>query len=141
MDVALQLIASIVLFILCAVIHGTGLVLATKLFDAEDRELRRKRLAAREFGTMVPMALCLFVMHLLEIFLFAIFFWNGGSFSSLEDAIFHSASAYTTLGISEAGAQHWRLVSAFEGLTGFLMIGWSAAIFVTDMERVLRKRF
>jgi hypothetical protein len=25
-----------------------------------------------------------------------------------------------------------------EGLAGFLLIGWSAAVFVTDMEKVLR---
>ena len=33
----------------------------------------------------------------------------------------------------------WRIVGAFEGLVGFLMIGWSAAVFVSDMEKVLRR--
>jgi hypothetical protein len=28
----------------------------------------------------------------------------------------------------------------FEGLAGFLLIGWSAAVFVTDMEKVLRRQ-
>ena len=141
MGIALQVLSSVLLFILCAIIHGIGLVLATKLFNAEDRELRTKRLAAREFGTMVPMALFLFVMHLAEVLLFALFYRAVGSQGTLEEALFFSASAYTTLGMPDAAPVAWRLVGALEGLTGFLMIGWSAAIFVTDMERVLRKRF
>jgi len=140
METLLQLLASILLFVLCAVIHGTGLVFASKIFDAEDRELRRQKLAAREFGTMVPMALCLFLMHLAEVLLYAIFYWSVGSHGSLADAVFHSASAYTTLGLPDPAPHRWRLVAALEGLTGFLLIGWSAAIFVTDMEKVLRKR-
>jgi len=139
MNTATQLLASVLLFALCAVIHGTGLVFASKLFDAEDRELKRQRLAAREFGTMVPMALCLFLMHLLEVMLFAIVFWVSGA-SGFEDALYHSASAYTTLGLPDFASRGWRLIAALEGLTGFLLIGWSAATFVTDMEKVLRKR-
>jgi len=141
MDSLLQLFASVLLFVLCAVIHGTGLVFATRIFNAEDRELRRQKLAAREFGTMVPMALCLFLMHLAEVVLFAMFYWAIGARETFDDAIFHSAAAYTTLGLPDNTPDNWRLVGALEGLTGFLMIGWSAAIFVTDMEKVLRKRF
>ena len=33
----------------------------------------------------------------------------------------------------------WRLVGALEGLIGFLLIGWSTAFFVTDMNRLLRQ--
>ena len=31
------------------------------------------------------------------------------------------------------------LVGAIEGLVGFLLIGWSTAVFVTDMNKLLRK--
>ena len=141
MNAFLQLLASVILFVLCAVIHGTGLVLTTKVFNAEERELKRQKLLAREFGTMVPMALCLFMMHLAEVLLFACFYWAIGARGTFDDSLFHSAAAYTTLGLPDNTPDNWRLVASLEGLTGFLLIGWSAAIFVTDMERVLRKRF
>ena len=32
----------------------------------------------------------------------------------------------------------WRLVGAVEALAGFLLIGWSTAVFVTDMNKLLR---
>ncbi len=140
MSIGLQLLVSLLLFLLCAVIHGTGLVFATKLFNAEDRELRKQRLAMREFGTMVPMALCLFVMHLAEVFIYAGFYFAVGADQGFEAALFHSAAAYTTLGIPDPDPNGWRIVAALEGMTGFLLIAWSAAIFVTDMERVLLKR-
>ena len=35
--------------------------------------------------------------------------------------------------------QQWRLLGAIEGLIGFLMLGWSTAFFVTDMNQLLRK--
>jgi hypothetical protein len=111
------------------------------LFEVEDRELERRSLAMREFGIMVPMVLCLFLMHVLEIFVFAAFYVLAGLSEALEPALFLSATAYTTLGIADGAPAVWRLVYAFEGLTGFVMIGWSAAIILNDMERVLRKRF
>ena len=141
MGVGLQLLVSVVLLIICAVIHGTGLVLVTKLLDVEDRELKRRSLPMREFGIMVPMVLCLFVMHVLEVLVFALFYMLAGLYGTLEPALFASATAYTTLGITDNAPVAWRLVHAFEGLTGFVMIGWSAAIILSDMERVLRKRF
>jgi hypothetical protein len=141
MNVALQLLVSLALFIACAMIHGTGLVLASRLLDVEDKELERRSLAMREVGIMVPMVLCLFVMHVIEVFVFAGFYMAANLSDALEPALFVSVTAYTTLGIAEGAPGVWRLVYAFEGLTGFVMIGWSAAIILNDMDRVLRRRF
>lgn len=141
MQILIQLGVSLALFLACALVHGTGVVFMSKLFAIEERKVKSQRLAAREFELMVPMALCLFVLHVVEILIFALFYMLVGAGTGLEDALYLSASAYTTIGHQEAPHEVWRLVSAFEGLTGFLLIGWSAAMFVTDMEQVLRKRF
>jgi hypothetical protein len=42
------------------------------------------------------------------------------------------------MGVLEGTVRNWPLVLTFEALAGFLLIGWSAAVFVTDMEKVLR---
>lgn len=134
----LQLLAATLLIITVTLIHGTGVVITTKLFKAEERTLKGRRLAFREFHLMVPMALCLFGLHAIEIYVFAVFYLLVGEVGAIADAIYVSASAYTTLGIAEGTLVHWKLVGAFEALTGFLLIGWSAAVFVTDMEKILR---
>ena len=139
MDLALHLLASTVLVVLVTVVHGTGITLAGKMLDYEKGEFRRRSLLFVEFHFLVPMALFLFALHLLEIAIFAAFYMAVGAFRTVEDALFASAAAYTTLGIAENGIGEWRLVAAFEGLSGFLMIGWSVAVFISETDGVVRK--
>ena len=134
----LQMLASALLIVLVTLIHGTGVVITTKLFKHESRHLKGRRLAFREFRLMVPMALCLIGLHVIEIYVFATFFFAFGKIGTFADALYASAAAYTTMGIDEGALGRWPLVGTFEGLTGFLLIGWSAAVFVTDMEKILR---
>ena len=138
MALPLQILAATVLIVIVTLIHGTGVVITTKVFKYEDRSLKGRRLAFREFRLMVPMALCLFGLHAIEIYVFALFYLAVGEIGTVADALYVSASAYTTMGIAEGTLGHWRLVGAFEGLAGFLLIGWSAAVFVTDMDKILR---
>ena len=140
MNLAIELVAAMALIIVVTVIHGTGIVFMDKLFRHEARELRKQKLARREFGVMVPMALCLFGLHSIEILVFGGFYLATGEAQSIREALYHSALAYTTMGVVEGGAIQWPMVTAFEGLAGFLLIGWSAAVFVTDMDKVLRGR-
>ena len=139
MDLVLHLFASTVLVVLATVVHGTGITLAGKVLDYEKGEFRHRGLMFIEFHFLVPMALFLFAIHLLEIAIFAAFYMVVGAMGTVEDALFTSAAAYTTLGIAEAVVGEWRLVAAFEGLAGFLMIGWSVAVVLKEMDKVVRK--
>ena len=138
MSLWVQLAAAVVLIVLVTLIHGTGVVITTKVFKHESRHLQGRKLVIREFRLMVPMALCLFGLHVAEIYIFAAFYFLFGAPGSFADALYASAAAYTTLGIGDGTLGPWKMVGAFEGLAGFLLIGWSAAVFVTDMEKILR---
>lgn len=140
MDLVVELLVSAFLLVIVVLVHGTGLILIDRVFRAEIRQLDGLNLSQREFGVMVPMALCLLLLHIIEIFIFAAFYLAVGEEHSLREAIYHSALAYTTMGVVDGGISKWTVLSTFEGLAGFLMIGWSSAVFVTDMERVLRRR-
>ena len=139
-DLLLQLGVTTILIVIVTVIHGTGVAMMDRLFQYEDQSLRRTRLAVREVRLMVPMALCLFALHTLEISVFALFYLATGDIGTFADALYASILAYTTLGTLEGLVDDWPIVVALEGLVGFLMIGWSAAVFVTDMDKVLRRR-
>ena len=139
MNLAVHLFASTVLVLLVTVVHGTGITLAGKLLDYKKGEFKHRSLMFIEFHFLVPMALFLFAIHLLEIAIFAAFYMAVGAIGTAEDALFASATAYTPLGIAENAIGDWRLVAAFEGLAGFLMIGWSVAVFITEMDRIVRK--
>ena len=139
MDLTLKLLAAAVLIIVVTVIHGTGITLAGKLLNYEEGELKRRNLLFLEFHFLVPMSLFLFALHLVEITVFAGFYLAAGVVGTVEGALFASAAAYTTLGLEKGVLGDWRLVGALEGLAGFLLIGWSVAVFIAEMEKVLRR--
>lgn len=140
MELFSELLAAFVLIVLVITIHGTGVALMDKLFRHEVEIHRRRALAKREIKVMIPMALCLFLLHTIEITVFALFYLFAGDIHTFGEALYRSALAYTTMGVTDGEIEKWPMVAAFEGLAGFLLIGWSAAVFVTDMEKVLRKR-
>jgi hypothetical protein len=140
MHLTTQLLASGMLAIAMILIHALGVIGTTRLLRIEDRNLRSQRLDASAFALLISMGLCLFALHTLEIALFALFYFMVGAIAPFGEALFFSASSYTTLGAPDAVIPNdWKLVGALEGLVGFLLIGWSTAVFVTDMNQLLRK--
>jgi hypothetical protein len=119
-------------------VHAAGIVGTTRLLGLQDRSLRLKPVDLRAFGLLVSIGLCLFLLHLIEIGLFGGFYMAVGALPTVEKALYFSASAYTTLGQPDLNfPDEWRLLGAVEGLNGFLLIGWSTAVFVTHMNQVL----
>ena len=139
-SLGLQLLAALGLVVLMVLIHASGILAATKLLKLEDKNLRAHRVDLKAFGLLTSIALCLFALHLFEISVFAIFYRLVGAVKDFEAALYFSASAFTTLGHPDVRfPDDWRLVGALEGLVGFLLIGWSTAVFITDMNKVLRE--
>lgn len=135
-----QLGASAGLVCLMALIHGIGVLGITRLLGLDDRKLRTHRVDLSALGLSVTMALTLFSLHMIEIALFAVFYMVVGAIDQFEPALFFSASAYATLGHPDiAFPNQWRLVGAIEGLVGFLLIGWSTGVFISDMNKLLRE--
>ena len=139
-SLGLQLFSGLLLLIVIFSIHGAGIVGATKLLRLEDSKLRAHRVDIKAFGILIAIALTLFALHLLEVVVFALFYMSVGALGEFEEALFFSISAFTTLGHPELGfPDDWRIVAALEGLVGFLLIGWSTAVFITDMNKLLRE--
>ena len=140
MGLGTQILAGIALVIVMTLVHGLGVVGITKLLRLEDEALKAHRLDGRAFGLLTTMVLTLFALHALEIALFAGFYLIVGALHTVEEALYFSASAYATLGHPDLDfPDRWRLIGALEGLVGFLLLGWSTAVFVTDMNKLLRK--
>lgn len=138
--IGIQLGASALLVAVMALVHGFGLAGISSSLDLEGERLERRRLDAGGALLTVAMALLLFLLHLVEIFLFAGFYLAVGAMGSAEEALHYSASSYATLGQSaDYPGYRWRLVGAIESLIGFLLIGWSTAFIVGKVEKLRRK--
>ncbi|HEX8625260.1 MAG TPA: hypothetical protein VF782_09290 [Allosphingosinicella sp.] len=121
-------------------LHGAGVVAIARALRLDGERPGRRGFHLGTVPVLSAVALLLFALHSLEIAVFAAFYLVVGAFSGLEEALFYSATAYATLAQPEADFPlQWRLVGAMEGLIGFLLIGWSTAFLVTDMNRLLRE--
>jgi hypothetical protein len=135
----IQLASAAALAIAMTLIHGAGVVGIAHWLGLDRKRTRYRRLHPRTLVLLSAVALVLFGLHLLEIGLFGLFYLAVGAAADFEEALYFSASAYSTLAQPESHfPTAWRIVGALEGLIGFLMIGWSTAFFVTDMNKLLR---
>ena len=133
----LALALSTVMAVLTVGIHMTGL--AALLALMRHRAIRLHAQAGRiaQGIGLLGVVLGLFVVHGVEIWLYAALYVALDAFSDLETALYFSTSTFTTLGYGDIViASQWRLVAALEGFAGFMMIGWSTAFLVSVVGRL-----
>lgn len=132
-----QLLAAAFTMLVMTLTHGLGLIGIAQTFKLNKERLVKHDMNVQAILLMCGIALSLFVLHTIEIALFAAFYLIIGAMQTLEEALYYSASAYATLGrTAEYFPDEWRLVGAFEALIGFLLIGWSTAFMVRNVDQL-----
>ena len=123
-------------------IHAIGLFALSRLLRVEESEEAAEHihpLSGRGIVATLTVALGLFVLHGLEIWLYAFVYLAIGAVDGLRESVYFSTITYGAIGYSDAAmAPGWRLVSAIEGINGIILIGWSTAFFVTLVARMRR---
>jgi hypothetical protein len=139
---AAELFLSTLMVLLTVAIHAIGLFLLSRLLRLEERDERHEHihpLSGRGIISTLAASLCLFALHGIEIWLYALVYLAIGSIEGLRQAVYFSTITYGAIGYSDAAmAEQWRLVSAIEGINGVILIGWSTAFFVTLIARMRR---
>jgi len=78
----------------------------------------------------------LLALHFIEVLQWAIVFQLTGAFRDFSETVYLSVITFSTLGYGDVvGPDNWRLLVGMEGLTGFLLIGWSTAYLITASTR------
>ena len=129
---------------LVVLLHYEGLVwLSGKLSTQNEGQQRRKVL----YGIYVLLAI-----HVVEIWVFGVAIWlllavpgaghvAGISGGGLMDAVYLSASTFTTVGFGDlAPVGAIRFLSGTEALTGLVLVTWSASFTYIEMEKFWRNR-
>jgi len=136
----LAIATAMVLF--TVMLHAIGLLLlgrAVRLAVVEETTRHIHPLSARGVTLIVGVVLGLFLVHGLEIWLYAWLFVRLDAVADLRESVYFSTITYAAIGFSDdAIAQEWKLIAAIEGINGLLLIGWSTAFFVTVMGRLAR---
>lgn len=142
---------AVVLVTACAVmlavlIHYEGL----QFFSAAQASRREVSRTGRR--TVLYVVFWLLGLHIAEIWTFGMAYhflllWPetgriaGLPSTHLFDHIYFSATVFTTVGFGDLSpVGPIRFMAGTEGLTGFLLIGWSASFTYLEMETLWRKR-
>jgi hypothetical protein len=117
------------------VIQTVGLVLLAIVMT---RMMHWFRLHRHDFGRTVAMVvtvLGLFVLHTIEVWLWAIAFLFVHASQNFGEALFLSTASFSTMGAGRVAAPGWDLLIALESVNGFILIGWSIAFLVGASTR------
>lgn len=140
LSLVIQLAVATVMVLTTVLIHACGLTLLGRFLGMEAREEASHHVAplsARTLAFTLSLVLALFVLHGIEIWVYALVFMGLGAVGELANAVYFSTITYGGLGFSDHYmAESWRLVGAIEGINGLLLLGWSTAFFVTVLARL-----
>jgi hypothetical protein len=128
---------------LCVFLHYEGVHWLARRYS------RRRLSRAGDRRAILKIVIALLGLHVAEIWCYGLAYWaliqvpGAGHLSGLDmpatvfDAIYLSATTYSTLGIGDlAPVGAIRLLSGMEALTGLLLITWSASFTYLEMSRL-----
>lgn len=131
-----NLLVGTVLITITVVVHTFGLIAVTRLIgpttDMFRLQGRRSHIVA-----MLVAVIGVFGVLTVEIWLWAVSYYVLGVVGDFETSLYFSTATFATVGYGDIVASGgWRLLTSFEGVSGFLLIGWSTAYLVAAGIRV-----
>lgn len=134
----IQIAVCAAMMLLMTLTHVLGLLFISKSLRLRADRLQEQAFGFRAVGLMCATGVLLFILHTVEIWMFAGLYLYVGAMQTVEEALYYSASAYATLGrTADYFPPNWRLVGAVEALIGFLLIGWSTAFVVSKANKLM----
>lgn len=123
--------AGTLLVALTVLIHTVGLIAIAQATPWLARQLRLHGHDAGRTLVMTGMVVGLIGILTLEVWSWAVAYNLLGLTQTFEDALSLSTAMFSTIGYGDLHFDpNWRLLTALEGINGFLMIGWSTVYLV-----------
>jgi hypothetical protein len=133
-----ELTVACCLLAVTVMIHGAGLSAILRRLSASSMPLDT---FWRVTSLLVGVAWVLLVLHLVEIGLWALFYWWQRCLPDLESSLYFSGVTYTTLGYGDVLlSTDWRLLAPLEALTGIMMSGLSVSFFFVVVSKAVAVR-
>ena len=127
---------------------GAGLIAATVVIQAlfmsvglnnfkRIEERGPGAMARRPATTTVIWILFLLIPIVLDVTLWATFYYGGGALPSFEEALYFSTVTFTTVGYGDIVLdREWRQLATFEAVNGWIIFGWATALIVAVIQRL-----
>lgn len=134
-----KLLIAAALVALTVAVHCVGLAMLLRLL-IKSRDASLINLWSATL-MLIRVASWMIMLALVEISIWAMFYWLKGCVSDAETAFYFSGVTYTSIGYGDVVlAAPWRLLGPVQGLIGILMSGLSVAVFFAVVTSVYKAR-
>ena len=134
---SLALVLSAGLVLATVIVQIAGLAVLIWIMRRRARRLAGLTYVLQQLGVILAVVMGLFVVHAVQIWLYALVYLAVGAFETFETALYFSTSSFTTVGYGEIFmAPPWRIVSAIQSANGFLLLGWSTIFLISVLARL-----
>ena len=132
-----KLITASILLAFTVVVHAVGMMVLLRWLLRAHAQVGARFWAVT--WLLIRLAWSLIVVHLVEIAVWALFYWRERCLPDLESAFYFAGVTYTTVGYGDLVLpKEWRLLGPVEGLTGILMCGLSTGFFFAVVSKIYR---
>lgn len=130
----IQLFLATAMVLVTVLVHLVGLAILLRVLQFHHRWVQSR---IRPITLLLTATIGVFVIHTVEIWLYAALFLALGAASLFEEALYFSTVTYATIGYGDVLlAKDWRVLGAIEGATGVIMLGWSTAFLVSLLTQM-----
>ncbi len=142
MSLLSYLLMSAGMVVLTTAIHLVGLAGLIALMRWREGRSRNVTSPWWQMGLILGVVQCLFVLHAIQIWIYAVLYRFGGAIGTFEEALYFSTSTLTTVGYGDIVlGPGWRVLAAIESANGFLLLGWSTAFLLQVVSRLRSVEF
>jgi len=118
-------------------VHFWGLLVLTRALRHGGSRFKLHEGAPRQAALILIVVFGIFLVHTVEIWIYAALYRVLGEVKSFEEALYFSTVSFSTLGYGDVVlSPRWRLVGAIEGANGMILIAWSTAFLLTVTSRL-----
>ena len=119
-----------------------GAIVSLADWMLDRRERRQQEIST--FGYMILLLVAfsaIIILHMVEIGIWALFYYGCSLFQDFETALYFSTTSYTTIGFGDVVLpKAWRMLGGIEGVTGVLLCGLSTAFVFAIINAMFQMR-
>jgi voltage-gated potassium channel Kch len=124
--------------LIAATVAIQALFMSAGLYTLRSVEKHRPMIMLRR-PTIATVIWVLFLMIpiILDVTLWAIFYYAQNALPSFEESLYFSTVTFTTVGYGDIVlGSEWRQLATFEAMSGWFIFGWATALIIAVVERL-----
>jgi voltage-gated potassium channel Kch len=124
--------------LIAATVAIQALFMSAGLYTLRSVEKHRPMIMLRR-PTIATVIWVLFLMIpiIIDVTLWAIFYYAQNALPSFEESLYFSTVTFTTVGYGDIVlGSEWRQLATFEAMSGWFIFGWATALIIAVVERL-----